>query len=177
MTTPFLIPDLEVDEGCVLKAYPDPDSPLGLACRARGLSLQAYAAVLGWQAISGAPWTIGYGHTGSDIKEGLIWTLSQAQSQLAADVAAAEAALDRALPWWRQLSDVRQDVLANMTFNMGLNRLLGFHQFLAACERGDFQNAGWNMLWNAPGQPTPWSHQVGRRATRLANQLELGRRA
>ena len=32
-------------------------------------------------------WTIGYGHTGPEVKEGLVSTQAQADAQLAADVA------------------------------------------------------------------------------------------
>lgn len=40
-------------EGCRLKAYPDPKT-------------------------GGAPWTIGWGHTGKDVYPGLVWTQEQA---------------------------------------------------------------------------------------------------
>ena len=49
-------------EGCRLKAYPDPGS-------------------------RGAPWTIGYGHTGAEVVPGLVITQAQAEAWLRADLA------------------------------------------------------------------------------------------
>jgi len=45
--------------------------------------------------------------------------------------------LDRAVPWWPDLSDARQQVLVSMYFNLGISGLLAFKQMLAACKRGD----------------------------------------
>ncbi|EKS9798224.1 MULTISPECIES: lysozyme [Burkholderia] len=66
-------------ENCYLTAYPDPASPLGKALQARGL----WYRVLGGEpipndpvlrALSGAPWTCGWGSTGPDVKQGTRWT-------------------------------------------------------------------------------------------------------
>ena len=38
-------------------------------------------------ATGGAPWTIGWGTTGSDVKRGTIWTQAQCDQRLATDVA------------------------------------------------------------------------------------------
>src|ERR1044072_792728 len=101
MTTKHLITDLMRDEGLRLKAYPDPLS-------------------------GGDPWTIGYGHTGPEVKPGLVWTHQQARDALEADIADHVADLDKRMPWWRDLDDVRQDVLANMCFNLRIVGLSGF---------------------------------------------------
>ena len=45
-------------ESCKLKAYPDP-------------------------ATGGLPWTIGWGHTGPEVKPGLVWTQEQADAAFA----------------------------------------------------------------------------------------------
>ena len=45
---------------------------------------------------------------------------------LNSDIDAICADLDRAIPWWRELDDDRQRVMANMGFNLGLTRLLQF---------------------------------------------------
>lgn len=76
--------------------------------------------------------------------------------------------LDRDLPWWTQLCDVRQRVIANMMFNLGLNRLLGFKNTLAAMRQGRYKDAAAGMLNSA------WATQVGARATRLAAMMEQG---
>ncbi len=143
MTSPFLLADLRRDEGFQLTAYPDP--------------------------LTGAePWTIGYGHTGAGVVRGVVWTLEQAEAALAVDVAAACRGLDGALPWWVHLDDLRQDVLANMAFNLGVAKLLGFTETLAAIRVGAFADAANHMLASA------WARQVGARARRLAAQMRTG---
>lgn len=49
-------------EQCKLKAYPDPGSK------------------------NGEPWTIGWGHTGPEVKPGLVWTQEQADAAFLVDV-------------------------------------------------------------------------------------------
>ena len=149
MTTPFLARDLRRDEGLRLEAYPDP--------------------------LSGAePWTIGYGHTGPEIREGLSWTPAEAEAALIADIARACERLDRHAPWWRELDDVRQDVLANLCFNMGwldgsgAHGLGTFHHALDAIRANDWPAAHDALLASA------WARQVGERARRLAAQLLAG---
>lgn len=146
MTTPFLPEDLRRDEGLRLEAYPDPLS-------------------------GGEPFTIGYGHTGPEVHKGLVWTEAQASNALDADIAHACGLLDQHIPWWRELDGLRQDVLANMTFNMGWGRLSGFQHMLAAAKAGDYAKAADEMLDSA------WSRQVGHRATRLAEQMRTGEHA
>lgn len=73
------------------------------------------------------------------------------------------------LPWWEKLDEIRQRVLVNMCFNMGIKRLLGFKNMLAATERGDYATAAAEML------DSKWHHEdVGIRAERLADQMRLG---
>ncbi len=143
MTTEYLIPDLKSDEGCRLEAYPDP--------------------------LSGAdPWTIGYGCTGPDIKQGTVWTQAQAEDALRVEVAKVEGQLDEDFPWWRQMDGLRQDVLANMTFNMGIGGVSGFHHTLGCMEAGDYEGAAEGML------DSLWAKQVPNRANRLAEQMRTG---
>ena len=157
--TPFLAGDIARDEDLRLKAYPDPISPLAKA-RAQGVKRL--------DGLSGEPWTIGYGHCGPEVHEGLVWTLQQARDALKADIAKAVAALDANAPWWRSLSDPRQDALANMAFNLGWTRLSGFKNTLAAMKRGDFEAAAQGML------ASKWASQVKGRAKRLAEQMRTG---
>ena len=152
MTTPFLAQDLRRDEGLRLRAYPD--------------------------ALSGAePWTIGFGHTGADVRQGLVWTPVQAEIALIADIARACERLDAHAPWWRELSPLRQDVLANLCFNMGWLNPAGthglgtFHRTLEAIRAGRWQEAHDALLESA------WAREVGARSGRLARQLLSGARA
>lgn len=152
MTTPYLAEDLRKDEGSRLEAYPDP-------------------------LTHAAPWTIGYGHTGPDVRQGLIWTEEQAEDALSDDIARACRLLDIHAPWWRSLNDARQDVLANMVFNMGwlssdgAHGLGTFHHFLAAAQLGRWEEAHDQMLTSG------WAREVGARAKRLAAQMLTGARA
>lgn len=84
------------------------------------------------------------------------------------DIARAEAALDRNLPWWRQLDAVRQAVVMNMTFNMGIGSLLTFVNTLAAMKVGNYAAAADGM------KASKWAGQVGARATRLIAMMRFG---
>ncbi len=153
--TPRLLEDLKADEGLRLAAYPDP-------------------------ATGAAPWTIGYGHTGPEVHPGLTWTEEQATSALHADVERAVAGLDADLPWWRTLDDVRQDVMAELCFNMGVGHpaqdgrpghgLRAFVQTLNAIRAGRYAAAAEGLL------ASHWARQVGARAQRLAALMRTGAR-
>jgi lysozyme len=89
-------------ESCYLTAYPDPASPLGKALQARGI----WYRVLGGapipadpalRALSGAPWTCGWGSTGADVREGTVWTQATADARHDANLTAAAALVDRAV--------------------------------------------------------------------------------
>lgn len=76
--------------------------------------------------------------------------------------------LDRELPWWVHLSDNRQRALANMCFNLGITRLLGFRKMFAAFERGDYYNAAYEAT------NSKWATQVGVRASRIEALIRQG---
>jgi lysozyme len=76
--------------------------------------------------------------------------------------------LDAQLPWWRNLDDVRQNVIVNMSFNMGIWTLLQFKNTLSAMKNGDYALAANGM------RRSLWAKQVGDRAKRLASQMEAG---
>jgi lysozyme len=82
------------------------------------------------------------------------------------DIARAAFALSTHLPWSDQLSDARRGVLLNMTFNLGIERLLEFHVFLGQVESGDYEAASHSMLQSL------WARQVGQRAQRLSLQMQ-----
>jgi GH24 family phage-related lysozyme (muramidase) len=81
-------------EGCRLQAYPDPAS-------------------------GGAPWTIGYGHTGPEVKPGLVISQQQAEAWFRSDVARFESAVDRCLLPQCQLRPQQRDALVSFCFNVG----------------------------------------------------------
>jgi lysozyme len=160
---PALIASVKLGEGCVLRAYPDPMSPRGMQ-----MALPPKRRAPGWSTLSGAPFTIGYGHCGAEVRDGLNWTLGQAEAALAADLADACQALDHRLPWWRDMTLNRQRALAEMCFNLGVGRLLGFHRMLADLEAAKFAAAADEALASA------WHAQVGKRAERLAEAIRAG---
>jgi lysozyme len=88
---------------------------------------------------------------------------------LANDIAAEERELLRALPWVAQLDEVRQRVLLDMSFNLGLVGLLGFKRTLATIQAGDYQAAATMML------DSKWAGQVGQRAERLSRMMATGK--
>jgi len=70
--------------------------------------------------------------------------------------------LNDKIPWWTRLDSVRQEVLINMAFNLGINGLLGFKNTLTAIAEGRYKDASKGML------DSKWAKQVGKRAERLA---------
>ncbi|MDR5772071.1 MULTISPECIES: glycoside hydrolase family protein [unclassified Caballeronia] len=84
------------------------------------------------------------------------------------DIQDVEADLDRNLTWWRNLSPVRQRVLLNMCFNMGIGTLLTFKNTLVAMQNGSYAAAAAGML------ASRWATQVGDRAERLAEMMRSG---
>lgn len=96
-------------------------------------------------------------------------TLEESAMLLANDIAAEERELLRALPWVAKLDEVRQRVLLDMAFNMGLAGLLGFKRTLATIQAGDYQAAATMML------DSKWAKQVGQRAERLSRMMATGK--
>lgn len=71
----------------------------------------------------------------------------------------------RALPWFVGLDEVRQRILCNMAFNMGIQGMLGFTKMLAAIRAGDHNTAAKEML------KSKWANQTGERAERLSRLM------
>lgn len=116
--------------------------------------------------------TTGVGHNlqASPLPPGWTYPLTddQVNQLLMSDLANVFSDLNRDLPWWTDLNDVRQRVIANMMFNLGSNRLLGFKNTLAAMRQGRYDDAAAGMLNSA------WASQVGARAQRLAQMMRTG---
>lgn len=92
-------------------------------------------------------------------------TKTEARYLLENDIRKVLGALDRALPWWRSLPEGRMRALANMCFNLGLPRLLGFKKMLKALEAHDWERAADEAL------DSKWARQVGARSDRIADLL------
>lgn len=92
----------------------------------------------------------------------------EARMLLANDLDWVEVDLDRNLDWWRDMSEERQQALANMCFNLGWPRLSTFKKMLSALEAGDYDRAADEAL------DSKWARQVGARATRISKQIKEG---
>jgi lysozyme len=104
-------------EGCILKAYPDPYSPLGLATIARKLSLRDYHKLPDWKTLEGAPWTIGFGST-HGVVEGMTITQLEANNRLADDIAGTELGIRRFIKM--PLTDNQYSACVSLAFNIGV---------------------------------------------------------
>lgn len=108
--------------------------------------------------------TIGVGRNLTD--RGI--TRDEALLLLDHDVDVVLAELRIRLPWFVALDEVRQRVLANMAFNLGVEKLLLFHDTLRAIADGDWSAAAAGM------RASKWAQQVGLRAERLARMMASG---
>lgn len=119
--------DLENEfEGCSLKAYPDPAS-------------------------RGDPWTIGWGHTGPEVHEGLVWTQEQADAQLVIDKQKAQHVIDDLVS--THLTPQEDLAVRDFIFNLGAGAFQG-STLLRCLNRGDFAGAA--------AQFDRWDHAAGR---------------
>ena len=84
------------------------------------------------------------------------------------DVEIVEEELVRAHPCVDKLDSVRQLILMDMAFNMGVPRLCKFKKMWNAIHENNFQAAAKEML------DSRWANQVKSRATKLANAMHNG---
>jgi len=131
------------DEGTEFAAYPDPLS-------------------------GGDPWTIGNGHTGPEVVEGLVWGQEQIDAAREADIAKATDECRGAFVWFAGLNGPRRAVLTCMAFQLGLHGLKGFVHMLAFVALGDWARASEDMMQSL------WARQTPARAQRMADQMRIG---
>jgi len=84
------------------------------------------------------------------------------------DIAIVEKELLDSKPIVNQLNDVRQMVLVDMAFNMGVPRLKLFKNMWMAIEKVNYPLACAEML------DSKWANQVGKRAVRLSEAMKNG---
>lgn len=112
-------------------------------------------------------WTIGVGHLidkrkGGRLPEPFIDAL------LDYDIHQHAKPLYDALPWMLRLDEVRQIVLLDMAYNLGVPGLLKWKNTLLDIQEGRYTKAAQRMRGSL------WARQVKTRATRLANMMETG---
>lgn len=84
------------------------------------------------------------------------------------DVDETYAAADKYWPWWRNLTDARQDAFANLLFNLGAGKFSQFPKFLAALQGGNYEAAAKEL------ETSLWAKQVGERSTRIVAKIRNG---
>lgn len=84
------------------------------------------------------------------------------------DIAKVLKQLDEKLGWWRTLDEVRQRVLANMCFQLGINGLLNFKNTLKAVQESRWDDAAAGM------KNSLWGKQTPVRVDRLAEMMRHG---
>ncbi|WP_065059534.1 glycoside hydrolase family protein [Paraburkholderia tropica] len=138
----LLIADLRRDEGVRYSPYMDTTGHLSVGV---GRNLTVFPLPAGWT----------YPLTDAQVNQLLTQDLQNTFAQL-----------DAKLPWWRTLDAVRQRVIANMAFNLGVAGLMTFKTALGAMQRGSYAIAAAAML------NSQWARQVGMRAQRLCYAME-----
>jgi lysozyme len=121
-------------------------SAIDLAKQFEGCELEAYP-----DGLTNPPvWTIGYGHTGKDVFEGLTWTQEQADDALLHDVNQARAQLEMYSP---NLANGALDALTDFVFNMGI----GNYRTSTLCKLVNAEN--WTA---AKTEILKWDHSNGK---------------
>ena len=105
-------------EGCKLSAYADPGT-------------------------GGAPWTIGYGHTGHDVYPGLHITQEQADEFLLMDIVWVEKCLSNSVKI--EITQNQYDALCSFVYNLGC-AALGKSTLLTKLNAGDDEGAAQEFL-------------------------------
>lgn len=113
-------------------------------------------------------WTIGIGHTGPEVCEGLVWTDELIYKVFKEDLGKAVFEVFSRWPWVSRLSAPRQAVLINMVFQMGGNGVSKFKRALHHMKDERWPQAAGEML------DSKWAKQTPKRAIRLARQMETG---
>lgn len=127
-----------------------------------GIKLAVYQDSLGY-------YTLGVGRLVDPRKDGGIST-EEAFHLLANDIARCRRELDHELPWWRGLDEIRQRVLIDLCFNLGIQNLLGFHNTLASFSRHEWTDAAAGL------RGSKWATQVQpSRVNRLIQMLLTGK--
>ena len=127
-----------------------------LIAKHEGLRLKPYTDTVG-------KLTIGYGRNLDD--NGI--TKYEAELMLTHDVANVYEDIKR-FEWFTELDEVRQAVVVNMVFNLGINRFMKFKNTIMFIEKGLYTAAAEEML------DSKWARQVGNRAQELSLMMRSG---
>jgi lysozyme len=108
-----------------------------------GVRLVAYQDVKGI-------WTIGVGHTGPEVKKGLIWTTEQVSQALQDDLKEVQECIYKNIKY--PISQNQYDALCSFIFNVGIDAFAK-STILKKINAGDLAGAGNEFdRWNIPQQ-------------------------
>lgn len=144
----------KASEGCVLRAYPDPASPLSRALVRAGV-LRAYlrgqyVLTEEQRKLSGAPWTIGYGET-QGIREGMEWTQEHAEAVLRTRLMSFLVRTMKKCPALYLEPPIRAVACGDMAYNVGVGAF-GASSVCRNTMRRAYQAAADSfLLWNKAG--------------------------
>ncbi|MPT48050.1 MAG: lysozyme [Sphingobium sp.] len=114
-------------------------------------------------------WTIGVGHTGKDVKPGMVISQAESQALLAGDLARFEKAVTDLA---RKTTQNQFDAMVSLAFNIGENAFAG-STLLRKHNRGDYLGAAAEFTrWNKAGGKT----LAGLTSRRTAEKLLYGRK-
>ncbi len=128
------------------------EKSMNLIRRHEGLRLSPYKDSVGIL-------TVGYGH---NLERNI--TQNQANRMLHDDLIEVEEQVEK-FDWYKDLSTVRQAVIQNMVFNLGLSRFNQFKKTIYFIEEGKYLDASVEML------DSKWAKQVGNRAVNLSDMM------
>ena len=130
-------------------------SPAGIAAikQREGFKLRAYQDTR-------RIWTIGVGHTGPDVKRGVIWSEPQVDAILALDLQKFENAVNMTVK--KVLTQNQFDACVSLAFNIGVQGFIG-SSVVKQINAGDMQAAADDfMMWDKP--PELLTRREGERA-------------
>lgn len=164
--------DLERHEGFREFAYPDVIKPLFKKFPRKDWGFRPARDILEEIGVSaaeaaktGAPWTVGFGFTEGVTMDSRI-SRQTAERKLDEKVLEKNAQLSAVLSWYKDATFVTKTVLINMSFQMGLQGVLGFRNTLQYVKEKMYQNAAANM------RKSLWAKQTPDRASELARRME-----
>lgn len=122
------------------------DEGIALIKEFEGLELNSYPD----PGTGGDPWTVGYGHTGPEVRPGMTITEQEAEDMLRADLQAFENCVSNACAGIA-MTQAQFDALVCWTFNVGCNAMRG-STLLRKLRSGDEDGAAAEFLrWNRSG--------------------------
>ena len=112
-------------------------------------------------------WTIGVGRN-IDQDGGIGLSDAEVYTLLRNDVARGDRELGDAFEWYSLLDQVRKDALCNLSFNLGMPRLMKFQKALGHLAADRYKESAEEFL------DSLWATQVGQRALDVAHMVEFG---